>query len=397
MIQKDLKAKEGMRIKLLSMVDDPNPIPKDTTGTIRLVDDAGTIHVDWDNGRRLGLLPGVDSYVLEPKEIPTSDELFNAAEENQDYMTGAGGAGGPTSSGPFVGKLESTFSRFNLIKEITNSSDTGSYDDTRFEAWADKNRDGWKWNDKPAYHEEGEIIDPLAKIKTTWDDSNLDISKEWDKTQLKKEDVLKIIKNRINEVKKGVTIDLEKGDEILTGKFKNRKETVKKIGKNKDKQPTVNDKAMLKFKIPKLTPKKEVKEEESIEETTTFASVWGVNGPPVGPAFAAKKGQWLPAKKPIWKGGKIVQKDTNEGVLNPVNEANDVKWVEGGKYVKVKKKCTKYPYCNQGAIDNPLSISDKITGDASYVENIKKIHEVAKQTGKTFDEVYKVVMKNVNN
>jgi hypothetical protein len=154
---------------------------------------------------------------------------------------------------------------------------------------------------------------------------------------------------------------------------------------------------MLKFKIPKLTPKKEVKEEESIEETTTFASVWGVNGPPVGPAFAAKKGQWLPAKKPIWKGGKIVQKDTNEGVLNPVNEANDVKWVEGGKYVKVKKKCTKYPYCNQGAIDNPLSISDKITGDASYVENIKKIHEVAKQTGKTFDEVYKVVMKNVNN
>ena len=47
-------------------------------------------------------------------------------------------------------------------------------------------------------------------------------------------------------------------------------------------------------------------EEEEIDETTTFGSVWGSNGPPVGPAFAAKKGEWRTAKKPVWTGGVIV-------------------------------------------------------------------------------------------
>jgi hypothetical protein len=33
-----------------------------TQGTVDFVDDTGTIHVDWDNGSTLGLVPGEDQY-----------------------------------------------------------------------------------------------------------------------------------------------------------------------------------------------------------------------------------------------------------------------------------------------------------------------------------------------
>lgn len=45
---------EGSRICLVSMgSDDPNPIPDSTIGTVKHIDDAGLIHVDWENGRTL--------------------------------------------------------------------------------------------------------------------------------------------------------------------------------------------------------------------------------------------------------------------------------------------------------------------------------------------------------
>lgn len=53
----------GTRIVVYSM-EDPRPIPYGTQGTVRHVDDIGTIHVDWDNGRRLGIVPGEDSFEI---------------------------------------------------------------------------------------------------------------------------------------------------------------------------------------------------------------------------------------------------------------------------------------------------------------------------------------------
>ena len=53
---------EGTRIQLDSMGDDPRPIPPGTMGTVRIVDDMGTIHCNFDNGRRMGLIPGEDSF-----------------------------------------------------------------------------------------------------------------------------------------------------------------------------------------------------------------------------------------------------------------------------------------------------------------------------------------------
>lgn len=52
----------GTRIKLDLMGDDPRPIPAGTKGTVRIVDDMGTVHCDFDNGRRLGLVPGEDAF-----------------------------------------------------------------------------------------------------------------------------------------------------------------------------------------------------------------------------------------------------------------------------------------------------------------------------------------------
>jgi hypothetical protein len=52
----------GTRIMLDSMGDDPRPIPPGTKGTVRTVDDAGTVHCNFDNGRLLGLIPGEDSF-----------------------------------------------------------------------------------------------------------------------------------------------------------------------------------------------------------------------------------------------------------------------------------------------------------------------------------------------
>lgn len=453
----DPDAKEGMKIMMINMSDDPNPIAPGTMGTIRLIDDMGTIHVKWDDGRMLGVIPGVDMYKLmtESSGLPNMPELKNTktnqefkkikgikAESNEikggksdkmsvediakkhklsvkkinkelevgikvekehvgndeskakeiamdhisefpDYYsnkkygvlasekglkksnkkvktetTGAASAGayvgpafaspGPLTTGKGVtkpGPLKKEnyiIKKSDLIREVM-TKDVGSYDDSNNEPWADKNKDGWKWNDKSVF-EGGEIVDPVAKINATWDDSNLDISKEWDKYQSKltKENVISEVKSRLNESKK-----------------------------------------------------KKQSDEEEIDETTTFGSALG-SGSPVTPIFAAKQGQWRTGKNPIYKGGKIVQKIKSDGVLN---EANPVKYNKGGSFVKIKKKCTKFPYCSQGAIDNPLDVSKSIKGNASYVEEelMKKVHEVAKETGKTFHEVYQIVKKSLNN
>ena len=55
--------KAGDRVKLISMPDDPDPIPYGTLGTIRSTTDlhfTGThetqVHINWDNGRSLSCI-----------------------------------------------------------------------------------------------------------------------------------------------------------------------------------------------------------------------------------------------------------------------------------------------------------------------------------------------------
>ena len=52
----------GTRVELVHMDDPYNPIEPGTKGTVEYVDDMGTIHMKWDNGRTLGLVAGEDSF-----------------------------------------------------------------------------------------------------------------------------------------------------------------------------------------------------------------------------------------------------------------------------------------------------------------------------------------------
>lgn len=52
----------GTRILLIQMGDDPRPVEPNTRGTVKVVDDMGTLHCRFDNGRNLGVVPNEDSF-----------------------------------------------------------------------------------------------------------------------------------------------------------------------------------------------------------------------------------------------------------------------------------------------------------------------------------------------
>ena len=67
---------------------------------------------------------------------------------------------------------------------------------------------------------------------------------------------MKLTKRQLRKIIAEVLdLDLEKGDVILTGRFKNKRTVVKKIGVDDLGQPTINGMKALNFRIEKLMPK----------------------------------------------------------------------------------------------------------------------------------------------
>ena len=70
----------GTRIELLSMEDPYAPVPPGTRGTVSTVDDAGQLHMLWDNGRTLAVIPGEDSFRVISE---TEEKQENEQEESE--------------------------------------------------------------------------------------------------------------------------------------------------------------------------------------------------------------------------------------------------------------------------------------------------------------------------
>lgn len=68
---------EGSRVELIHM-DDPQAPKQGAIGVVRNVDDIGTVHVAWENGSSLGLIPGVDEFRKTEGDLP--DRAFTSAE-----------------------------------------------------------------------------------------------------------------------------------------------------------------------------------------------------------------------------------------------------------------------------------------------------------------------------
>ena len=98
-------------------------------------------------------------------------------------------------------------------------------------------------------------------------------------------------------------IDLEVGDTILRGKFKNKPVVVKSFGTDEHGQPTINGKKMLSFRIKKLMNKKEVK-----ESTQDCCGGQLNEGRPM-PMDSPNEFVYLDFKKWVYKNRKMVKKE----------------------------------------------------------------------------------------
>lgn len=55
---------KGQRVRLVHTSDPYTNLTRGALGTVRRVDALGTVHINWDSGSRLGLVPGVDEWVI---------------------------------------------------------------------------------------------------------------------------------------------------------------------------------------------------------------------------------------------------------------------------------------------------------------------------------------------
>ena len=62
-LEKPVRVIPGSRIQLIHM-EDPYPVPIGTCGTVTSIDSMNQIHVKWDNGSTLAIIPQIDQFTV---------------------------------------------------------------------------------------------------------------------------------------------------------------------------------------------------------------------------------------------------------------------------------------------------------------------------------------------
>ena len=71
----------GTRI-MLEYMEDNWVVPRGTRGSVTQVDDAGTIHMKWDNGRSLGIVPQVDQF----RKLTEQEQLEEQTQRKEPIL-----------------------------------------------------------------------------------------------------------------------------------------------------------------------------------------------------------------------------------------------------------------------------------------------------------------------
>lgn len=56
------KYPEGTRVELINLDDPYTTLKAGEQGTVIFVDSMSTVHITWDSGSSLGLIPGIDEF-----------------------------------------------------------------------------------------------------------------------------------------------------------------------------------------------------------------------------------------------------------------------------------------------------------------------------------------------
>lgn len=71
----------GTRVKLTKDMDDKYPILAGTIGTIDYIDSEGQLHMMWENGRTLALIPEVDEFeIINKFDIDKDNQSLDEVE-----------------------------------------------------------------------------------------------------------------------------------------------------------------------------------------------------------------------------------------------------------------------------------------------------------------------------
>jgi len=86
----------------------------------------------------------------------------------------------------------------------------------------------------------------------------------------------------------------------------------------------------------------------------------------------------------------ILKKDIKEWFSRQKTPVAKTPAYDGGKFVEVKPKCQTFPYCNQGAVDNPIKLIGE-SKDEMCPNCYEYVCEIAKMTNKTPNYIVKTI------